>query len=295
MHFYGNRKPLQPEYPKSVTLNIEERGLPVGKNWTLTIRSIELTPSYEVHYSEFTSQNSTIHLNVTNLNMSLSASSGQFYGSTVSPYFIKKSMSHESNLTVTFFRLYMVNFTETGLPENFTWQVMTDQNFEGPNANLTPPYDGYLMNSTDSNFTTLIMPNGTYGFDSPSYAISSVTYFPQYRTLVDLSGEAKLVVSGQNQTVKLNFTTKLYKLTVNEYGLPSGVRCYFNVSQTSSWRTYNSQDAYSLSAYLPAGDYEYQSGVYIGYDSTNNMGTYELNGSQQVLNINYSWDHVIRV
>ncbi|MCI4323338.1 MAG: hypothetical protein L3K03_04880 [Thermoplasmata archaeon] len=182
--------PPPPRYPVSLI----ESGLPVGTNWTVTVRGIPLTSS----------------TNTTNV-----SEPDGIYGYSVTPVPGFRSQPTNSSfdvqgmpldVSVQFLRLtppptpYSVTINETGLPSGTPWSITIRGTLFG-------------TNDTRLNITE---PNGTFGF--------SVGPIPGFRTEPTNS---TFTVAGAPLRVQISFIRLTpppprYEVTFNETGLPTG-------------------------------------------------------------------------
>ena len=103
---------------------------------------------------------------------------------------------------------YSVIFTESGLPSNATWYVnITGQASSGP-INEAGTFNIYLV-------------NGTYNYTSTT---SNKQYYAYGATY------GKTTVSGSSDVIQIPFYSELFKLNINETGLPYGNSWYVNLS-----------------------------------------------------------------
>ncbi len=113
---------------------------------------------------------------------------------------------------------YYLNFTETGLPANATWNVTV--------YNSTRSITNTSMTSTNS----ILIPNGTY-----NYTITNVTGY----TVKPLSGS--VTVKGKNASIPVTFTPVVspskYAVTFTESGLASGTSWSVTLNGTAKSST----------------------------------------------------------
>ncbi|MGC8995616.1 MAG: hypothetical protein ACP5JT_02865 [Thermoplasmata archaeon] len=161
------------------------------------------------------------------------------------------------NITVKFMPyLYIVNFTEQGLPNNTTWGIIYDKTYY-----------------TNQNYLILRLMNGTYNvtvFDNNS------KYMPQNKIL-------SFTVNGSSEHIEVNFIPVLYHVIFQEVGLPIGIKWYVNISNNS----YSSENS-SIIIDLQNGSYYFtvQSSNKIYYPNESS-GYFYLNGSLIIIKIQF--------
>lgn len=148
--------------------------------------------------------------------------------------------------------IFIVEFTETGLPTGSTWNISLSNG-----------------GAYGSNKTTIIsyLPNGTY-----IYVATSGSY---YET-------GSFVVSGTNMIVNVPFVTKEYSLTFTENGLPTGT-----LWSVSIGANFNDSTSSKIGFTEPNGTYRYEVGVLPDFASSPGSGVITINGSSENVKITF--------
>ncbi|MHB1621855.1 MAG: InlB B-repeat-containing protein [Cuniculiplasma sp.] len=145
----------------------------------------------------------------------------------------------------SFDKLYLITFTESGIPTGTTWYV-----------NLS---NGQSFSGTGTSYSFSLI-NGTYSYSSASS-----------NTLWSSSGSG-FTVNGKALPETVTFSLVKYAVTFTETGLPAGTTWYVNITDHDSGAITGS----TYSVMLTNGTYTYTMG-------TNNTN-YNANGSTVIIN-----------
>lgn len=149
-----------------------------------------------------------------------------------------------------------VTFMETGLPTTVTWYV-----------NVTDA-SGAVTHHSGTGTISFALMNGSYSFTVES-ADKNYGSFPA-------SGTFSISGAGVTKQIKFGET---YTLTFKEYGLPSGITWYLNLTNSSNFRT--SYSGYgTITVQLLNGTYKYTAQTADKlYSPENSSGTITVDGS----------------
>ena len=174
-------------------VQFNEHGLPLGKQWTVTVQN--LTKGVDYPYS--TTQNVQQVFLPASVNYSFSVTTAgiQDYNVVNKTGIVYLSSSSNASVNVTFVNVtHYVNFIESGLSSGTTWSVTLNGTTE----------------SSQGSQIQFIMRNGTYSY--------SVTYPYTYDSNVS---SGSLTVNGSQVNVYVGFTYTAFSVTLQDEGLPS--------------------------------------------------------------------------
>lgn len=193
----------------SSTLTFDESGLPTGTAWSVNLSSTSpLGPSspYPIVSSTTASLSAGV---LEDVNYHFEARpTGDYDPSPSTGQVLVRGAS--SAVDLTYYRtasLYLVNFTQTGLPAGSSWYV---------NISGYPPLEG-----TGATLS-LVLPNGTYPFSAAAGA-------PAFS-----APGGSVVVDGASLNVSVPFSERFYNVTFIQTDLPAGTAWSVNVSVLGS-------------------------------------------------------------
>ncbi len=205
--------------PVTFNVTFSESGLPSGTVWTITASG----PAGSIAGSS-SGPNLTLSL----LNGTYSYTGASTDSSYATPGGSFEVSGEAETISVVFALGGTAVFNETGLPAGSLWYL-----------NIT----GQPSLSTTGTTISTYLTNGVYTYLAQ----------PANHSYFALSGS--VTVKGSGTSVTLGFGLQYYNVVVQESGLPSGARWWFNISwQGSSWSTTSKTIG---SGALPNGTYEY--------------------------------------
>ncbi len=159
-----------------------------------------------------------------------------------------------SSMNINGKKSYKVTFSEKGIPAGATWGIGIEKYIYNPVPNEVPQvYFGYLGTLIHINaFSSLYSTSGT----SFSIYLPNGTYFYAVRYSGTYIGNKTLTVDGNSQLIQVKIP-KLFKVTINEQNIPSGVSWEL-VEVSIDNMIYSSESSISstITSYLPNGSYE---------------------------------------
>ncbi len=231
--------------PVVYTVTFTESGLTSGTTWYVTLNGVTVT-----------STTGTVTFNETNGTYSFTA--GSYTGYYVSPSSGSITVNGAPASQAIAFNesMFLVTFTETGLPSGTTWYV-----------NLS----GEPSLSSSSAEITATLPNGTY-----IYSVGTTDKLFE-------SGGGTFIVNGAQLNRTVTFTKVTYSVTFTESGLPSGETWFVNLTGGQSF----SSTATSISFNEPNGSYSYVIGTSFREYSAKG-GSFSVAGSTESLSVTFS-------
>jgi len=260
------------DYTYNVTFN--EQGLPITSGilqiWSLNISNAS---GFKIY-----------HIDSSNITVSVQNGSYSFQASTSAGYYATPSKGtftvNGANLLLNIkfsSSLYRITFSETGLGNN-----------QNPGENMIPSWNVSLRNASvgtinqisNSNNLSFQVPNGTYDF---------VITSPSNYTVSPFSG--KITVNGRDYVESLIFSSKLFRLTFNESGLPfigEGSSWYVSVTTENGYNLNQTSQNSSIVFSLPNGTYSFEIGKYSNYTANPTHGNLVIAGSNYNVPVYFS-------
>ena len=175
--------------------------------------------------------------------------------------------------TVSFFKEYYVNVTESGLPPVNSWAVQWPAN-----SNETSSLVGPCINNATgaSGLSTELAINGTYSYEA-STTVSGYHAYPS---------TGSFTISGHNISLQIEFSNSLPRgdYFVNFTTSSFSSATYWSV--TINGNTQSSSPS-GISFVLKNGTYPYVIGSPDSYYASPSNGTVYVNGSSQVISISF--------
>lgn len=260
------------------TVAFNETGLPAGTAWA-------------VHYAYVgcgcDGPHGTVKGTTSSLTVALPNGTYRYHVDRVSGYFVNVSASGTlsvagtpaPSVTFAFHPVvpFLVEFTETGLPNGTLWTVSVRGNGNGQAASLEHVTESSY--TTSLNFTLL---NGTY-----RYTVDPVT-----GSFFNGPSHGKFVVAGGSPApIAVSFLTPpSYTLSFVESGLPSGTNWSVRIGggQTVHVHETHSSTTEMVNFSLPAGTYRYTLSEVLGFAvSGPASGSVDLTSSGATVNVTY--------
>jgi hypothetical protein len=243
-----------PPPPAEYQVLFLESGLPVGTNWSVTLRGVlNYTTTAAIAFEKTNGTYGFRLGNVTGYRAHPPAGSITVAGGNVIE-------------NISFTRLtppppkYLVSFQEAGLPAGTNWSVIVR---------------GALENSSTSTIT-FEESNGTYGFN--------VSYVPDYRPVPRLGS---FNVSGADTAVSITYVKETprppaYAVSFQETGLPTGTLWSVTVRGAE-----NSSSTDTIGFQSSNGTWGFRVGVVSGYRSVPTNSSYTVNGGPITITVTF--------
>ena len=230
--------------PVTYAVTFWETGLPAGQTWQITMNGI--TNSYTTDGR----LDNLPFVGLANGTYPYTISDIAGWHQTTLPYhgFVTVAGANVVEPTLVYYQvIYLISFTETGLPSGSDW-------------NLT--IGGVTHSSNGTSGLTFILPNGTYTF--------TVTSVPRY---LPVSPVGSFSVNGAPRLVTVAFAEESV-LTFEETGLPGGTNWSVTVGNFTK-----SSETNEIAFLLPNGTVDWLIDPVAGYASAPSTGTADVGTS----------------
>ncbi|MGC8506093.1 MAG: hypothetical protein ACP5NK_05230 [Thermoplasmata archaeon] len=257
-----------------------EEGLPdisgILQIWSLNVSSFSSPSSFDIYHVD--SSNLTIGLVNGTYNFTVSTSTG--YRSTPSKGIFNVSGSNVLIKVEFSPTLYSITFSESGLGDN-----------QNPSENMIPSWSVSLNNSltglisrtSDSSNLSFEVPDGNYTFRIAN---------PSNYSASPSSGN--ITVRGEPYVEEIVFSSRLFRVTFNESGLPfigSGSSWGVDISNSSYHLHLNeTSNSSSVVFSLPEGNYTYTIGSYSNYTAIPSHANITVSDSNYNVPVYFSRD-----
>lgn len=245
---------IQDSNIKRYNISFEETGLKQGTAWAVKIVDRSFSSGTDGRYVNLSLPNGTFQFEIPHV--------GSMVG--VPPQSYINVSGRNVTYDIIFKYGYVVNFTQSGLPANDTWNL---------NAwNYSRQYSGYSA--------SLYFPNGSYNYTGMP---TDPNYYGQSRNFT---------VNGSGLNISMIFRHGQFNVSFIEQGLPAGQVWRVMAQNSTSNRTLSGNTA-NITFYLYGGQYTFY--LYpSGYDAPN-ISVVSLNtkGQNQTVYVNYSYGYFV--
>lgn len=226
-------------------VGFNETGLPVGMTWYVVIDNGTIAVGGTGRSIQFYEPNGTYYIQLY---------AGRYIANQSSGLVIVSGT--KQSFDISFSLTYLLQFMETGLPENTPWNVTVNG----------------VAGSSTGNTIAYLATNGSF-----TYSLGSVEgYYPTAS-----AGSFNLI--GKNTTVDISFLPFSFPVSIAESGLQSGTQwgMFINGQQLFS-------SSSTLSLNLPNGTYEYTIIGAKGYNTGSQYGSLKVNNGSYSGNIAFT-------
>lgn len=246
----ANGGDFQPLVLHVYKITFMQTGLPSGVTWYVIIDNGTMVIQGSGSFISFYEPNGSYFIQIYSDTYMANQTSG-FVIVTGSP----------QEFRITFYRLYYLNFVETGLPAGYGWSVDVNG----------------VTGTSNSGTIEYLATNGSY-----QYTVSGVNgYHP-------VSDTGSFIIHGQNATVSIEFLPYTFPVAFMESGLPSGTTWGIFVDGHKITGTTS-----TLTANLANGTYGFTVIGVLGYSTTDTYGTVHVNNGNSTVQITFQGQEFI--